>query len=94
MDAGILTIVTLAGLLGLGFLLGLVFFGALWWITHQLLSDGGVLLVLACHLGRFVLLGGALVWAARQGIWPLLAMACGITLARAVTLRQIRSTAP
>lgn len=91
MDAGPLTIVILAGLLGLGFLLGLVFFGALWWITHQLLGGGGVLLVLACHLGRFALLTGALVWAARQGPWPLLAVACGIALARMATLRRIRS---
>lgn len=82
---------TIVGMLVLGFLLGVAFFRALWWITRRLLSGGGVLLVLACHLGRFALLAGVLVWAARLGIGPLLAMAVGITLARVVTLRRIRS---
>lgn len=76
----------------LGFLTGLIFFRALWWTTRRLLGGQGVLLMLACHLGRFALLGGGLVWAARLGTWPLLAMVCGITLARVVTLRQFRST--
>ena len=77
-------------LLCLGFLLGLVFFRALWWTTRRLVSGGGVLLALGCHLGRFVLLAVALVWAARLGVGPLLAMASGITLARVATLRQLR----
>ncbi|MDB5415043.1 MAG: hypothetical protein JWR10_3378 [Rubritepida sp.] len=94
MDAGIVIVTNLILLLGLGVLLGLVFFRALWWITRRLLGGGGVLLVLACHLGRFALLGGALVWAARQGTWPLLAMAAGITLARVATLRQFRNAPP
>lgn len=77
---------------GLGFLVGLIFFRALWWTTRRLLGGKGILLVVACHIGRFALLGSGLVWAARLGIWPLLAMACGITLARVVTLRGFRST--
>lgn len=86
-----MSLASLAGLLGLGFLLGLLFFRALWWTTRRLAGGGAVLLVLACQLGRFALLGVALLWAARLGVWPLLAMAAGITLARMATLRQFRS---
>lgn len=89
-----MSIATLLGLLVLGVLLGLVFFQSLWWITLRLLGGGSARLMLACHLGRFALLGGALVWAARQGIGPLLAMAAGITLARMATLHRSRGTPP
>ena len=78
--------------LGLGLLLGWVFFGGLWWTTRRMLGGGGLPLLLACHVGRFVLLAGGLVWAARLGAWPLLTMAAGITLARVATLRRIRRT--
>lgn len=84
----------LAGMFGLGVLVGLLFFRALWWTTRALVGGGGALLLLACHLGRFALLVGALVWAVGLGAWPLLAMAAGILLARVVTLRQLRSTDP
>ncbi|NKC33606.1 N-ATPase subunit AtpR [Falsiroseomonas selenitidurans] len=77
--------------LGLGLLLGWVFFGALWWTTRRMLGGGAVSLLLVCHVGRFALLAGGLVWAARLGVWPLLAMACGITLARLAMMRGIRS---
>ncbi len=94
MDAGLVSLALPAGMLGLGFLLGLLFFGALWWATRRLVGGGSLLPVIACHLLRFALLGGALVWAARLGAWPLLAMAAGITLARMATLRRFRSAPP
>jgi len=86
-----MSLVTLGGMAGLGFVVGLVFFGLLWWTTRRLIGGGGVLLTLASHLGRFALLVGALVWAAGLGAWPLLAMAAGITLARVATLRRFGS---
>mgnify|MGYP000658954515 CR=1 FL=1 len=87
-----MSLVTLAGLVGLGFLVGLLFFGALWWTTRRLIGGGGAIRLLACHLGRFALLFGALVWAAGLGAWPLLAMAAGIIFARVATVRQLGST--
>lgn len=78
--------------LGFGFLLGWVFFRALWWTTRRMLGGGGGALLLACHVGRIALLAAGLLWAARLGAWPLLAMAGGITLARVATLRRIRNT--
>lgn len=84
----------LTGMLGAGFVLGLAFFAALWWTSRRLVNGGGVLLVVACHLARFAVLAGALMLAALQGAWPLLAMTAGFTLARAATLRRFRSARP
>ncbi len=45
-------------------------------------------------IGRFALLGGMLYLASLAGALPLLAVAGGILLARALVLRRVRATAP
>jgi F1F0 ATPase subunit 2 len=87
-----------AALLGLEFAagigLGLIFFGTLWWATQRLCTDGHPVLVITLMIGRFALLGGMLYLASQAGALPLLAVAGGILLARALVLRRVRAATP
>ena len=77
-----------------GIALGLVYFRTLWWTTQRLCTDGRPVLVITLMIGRFALLGGMLYLASLAGALPLLAVAGGILLARALLLRRVRATAP
>jgi F1F0 ATPase subunit 2 len=87
-----------AGLLCLEFAagigLGLIYFRTLWWTTQRLCTDGRPVLVITLMIGRFALLGGMLYFASLAGALPLLAVASGILLARALVLRHVRAAAP
>lgn len=49
--------------------------------------DGRAWRSLAAHLGRLAVLAAVLVWTARQGAGPLLALAGGLVLARPIAVR-------
>jgi F1F0 ATPase subunit 2 len=77
--------------LAVGICLGLLYFGGLWWNAHLLAAPGGTRMAFAVMAGRFAMLGGALALASWRGAGPLLAMAFGILVARAVVMRQVRA---
>ena len=45
-------------------------------------------------IGRFVLLGGLLALASLEGALPLLMMALGVLIGRAIVMRNTREAAP
>ncbi len=73
-----------------GLLLGTAYFSTLRWTTDRLAAGHGMALTIAAIAARFVLLGGALALASRQGALPLLLMALGVFAARALVLRRLR----
>jgi hypothetical protein len=84
----------LAGFLALGGVGGAFYFYAVWRNALALAGGAGLGRTLAFMLGRFVLLGALLVFAALHGAGPLLASAAGVLTARVWTLRQFRESAP
>jgi F1F0 ATPase subunit 2 len=85
-------VLDLAAHLAGGVVLGTLYFGSLWWSTQRFAAGGRALPVIAATLGRFLLLGAALV--SRAGALPLLATALGILAARAGVMRRVREAAP
>jgi F1F0 ATPase subunit 2 len=73
---------------GVGVLLGLVHFGALWW-NAQLYLHRGALRALAIQLVRFAVLLAGLAGLAKLGALPLLSGALGLLLARALLVRRL-----
>ena len=82
----------LAMYLAVGFSLGLLYFGSLWWNARLFSGSGRLRTVLAMAAARFALLGGALALASLEGAGPLLATALGVLGARAVVLRRVRGS--
>lgn len=83
----------LAGFLAAGFALGLLYFADLWWTVRLFTASGQVPAVIALTIGRFALLGGALVLASLNGAWPLLLVAFGILAGRFAVMRRVREGA-
>lgn len=81
---------TLALNLAAGFGLGTAYFNNLRWTSDRLATGRGAAVTVAVILGRFVLLGGALMLASWQGALPLLLTALGVFIARAVVMRRNR----
>lgn len=77
-----------------GCVLGLLYFGVLWWNVRLLTS--GAKPVMAALLGavRFGGLGCVLFLACHSGVLPLLAMMLGVLAGRAVVVRRLRPEAP
>ncbi|MGD0635850.1 MAG: ATP synthase subunit I [Beijerinckiaceae bacterium] len=71
--------------------LGAVYFNAIWWNARLFARSGLGVAAIALVIGRFVLLGGALVLASLQGAAPLLAMALGVLAIRPVIMRRHRA---
>lgn len=80
--------------LGAGVGLGLLYFHGLWWNICQFAGGGRALTLLFLAIGRFLLLGAALLLVSLAGALPLLATALGVLIARAATLRRVRRWAP
>lgn len=80
--------------LAAGGAVGAVYFRAVWWNVRQFVHGRRLGVVLALALGRLALLGGVLAAAALEGAAPLLAMAGGILIARAVVMRRLRGRTP
>jgi hypothetical protein len=71
-----------------GGLLGLLHFGALWWIA-QLYGRGSALQAFALQMSRFALLLIALAGLAKLGALPLLAAALGLLVSRSLVMRRL-----
>lgn len=80
-------------LLGLivGVLLGLAYFGSLWW-NARLYASGGGLRALAVQMLRLALLVGVLAGLAKLGALPLLTGALGLLAARNLLVRHLGRT--
>ena len=79
-----------AGALAVGFVVGLVYFGALWRATERLVAGGSAVAIIALHLFRLLLIAAVLV----ASVWlggaaALIAAALGITAARQLVSRRI-----
>lgn len=77
-----------------GILLGLLYFGGLWWNTRLFAAGGRMSLSIALLTGRVALLGGLLTLAASAGFGPLLATTLGVLIARFLVMRRLRLPAP
>ena len=89
-----LSLGSLAAHLVIGIGLGILYFGGLWWNTRRFAAGGSLATMAALTAGRFVLLGGLLFLASREGALPLLVMALGVLVARFLVMRRVRQAAP
>jgi F1F0 ATPase subunit 2 len=80
--------------LAAGIALGVLYFRGLWWNVMRLTGDGRVTTTVALMISRFVLLGGLLALASLEGALPLLMMALGVLIGRAIVMRNTREAAP
>ena len=80
--------------LAAGIALGVLYFRGLWWNVRRLTGDGRVTTAVALMIGRFVLLGCLLALASLEGALPLLMMALGVLIGRAIVMRSTREAAP
>lgn len=87
-------VVSLAAHLSAGIALGLAYFAALWQSARLFASGGRTAIAVALTIGRFILLGGALALASFHGALPLLVMALGVLIGRAVVMRRLKEAAP
>ncbi len=91
MDASAMTGALMIALVA-GAILGAAHLASLWW-SVALLRDGRTILGFSVQALRFVALGLALAFIARQGAAPFLAAAFGLLAARALLLRRLRRIA-
>jgi F1F0 ATPase subunit 2 len=87
-------LVGLAAHLTAGVALGLVYFRALWLSARFAVESGRAISALSLTVARIALIGGALTLASLEGASPLLAMALGALIARAVVVRKLGGLAP
>jgi F1F0 ATPase subunit 2 len=87
-------LLSLATHLAVGLMVGMLYFRALWWNTRRIALGGRVTTVIALSIGRFVLLGGLLFLASREGALPLLILALGVLVARFFVMRRVREAMP
>ena len=83
-------LLALAAHLLVGVLLGLVYFSALWWNVQLMGSRGRKAAAIGLMLGRLALMIGLLGLASRDGALPLLLMALGVLIGRAIVMRRLR----
>ncbi|HUW79630.1 MAG TPA: ATP synthase subunit I [Acidocella sp.] len=77
-----------------GFLLGLLYFQAVWWSARLFAENGRTFAAVGLTAARIVLLVGVLALASRQGAMPLLLMALGVLGARPLVMRRHRVIVP
>ncbi|MDR3375930.1 MAG: ATP synthase subunit I [Ancalomicrobiaceae bacterium] len=78
----------------LGFVVGAVYFRALWRTTLWLTEAGHGAATAALTVLRLALLVGSLVVATLQGPLPLMATALGLIVAKIVVVRRVKGTTP
>jgi F1F0 ATPase subunit 2 len=93
MDAARMTAIVIIAHLAAGILLGIAYFTGVWWTARSLVRGSGVRAIAGTAL-RLLLAGTLLVLASREGALPLLAMAAGMLIGRAATLRRLGQAAP
>jgi F1F0 ATPase subunit 2 len=82
-------LVGLAAYLAAGIVLGVLYFRSLWWNVRRFADGGRLFTTISLVIGRFVLLGAALVLVSREGALPLLMAALGVFLARYAVVRSV-----
>ncbi|VFU10068.1 conserved membrane protein of unknown function [Methylocella tundrae] len=87
------TVISLVAYFAGGVALGLAYFAALWQSARLFASGGHTAVAVALTIGRFILLGGALALASLHGAPPLLAMALGVLIGRALVMRRLKEAA-
>lgn len=85
---------TLSAHLIAGILLGLAYFGGLWWNARLFTAGGHARTAILLMAGRIALLGGLLTLASLEGAGPLLFTALGVLIARAVFMRRLPAAGP
>jgi hypothetical protein len=79
--------------LAAGIGLGTLYFRAVWWNARQFALGGRLATTICLTVGRFVLLGAALLLTSLEGALPLLMMALGVLIARFGVMRRLREAA-
>ncbi len=79
--------------LAAGFVLGTAYFKGLWWSVRRFAGGGRMTTIIGLTIGRFVLLGGVLIFVSLEGALPLLMTALGVLGARFVIMRGPREIA-
>ncbi len=74
--------------------LGTLYFYALWWNTHLYINGRGLMLGLLLATSRHLGLAGALTLASLAGAKPLLALTCGVLIARFVVIYRTSEGPP
>jgi F1F0 ATPase subunit 2 len=74
-----------------GCVAGTLYFVCVWWNARLLATRGGTWFTILPLLGRILVLGCVLTFAARQGAMPLLLMALGVFIARFAVMRGLRA---
>jgi F1F0 ATPase subunit 2 len=87
-------VVGLAAHLAAGITLGVLYFRSLWWNVRQYIGGTPVVTTIALTIGRFVLLGGLLTLASREGALPLLMLSLGVMVGRSVVMGRVGEPAP
>jgi F1F0 ATPase subunit 2 len=88
MDAARMTVLVFVAHLAAGILLGIAYFTGVWWSARSLVQGSGAWAIAGTAL-RLLLAGALLAMASRGGALPLLAMAAGVLIGRAATLRRL-----
>jgi hypothetical protein len=91
--AGVPPFVVLSAHLAAGLALGVVYVLAIWKSARLLGEGGSRISVLFLTAARIALLAGSLTLASLEGATPLLAMALGTLIARAIVLRKMSEPA-
>ncbi|HVN63395.1 MAG TPA: ATP synthase subunit I [Candidatus Binataceae bacterium] len=86
MTAGALVIILAYA--ALGALLAAGYFQALGWNVHLYAKDGAAWPALIVHVGRLVVIAGALTICARQGGLPLISTLAGFQIMRTAAIRR------
>jgi F1F0 ATPase subunit 2 len=74
-----------------GTVLGILYFGALWWNARLFAAGGRARTIVLATIGRFALLGGLLALASQEGAMPLLLMALGVFAGRFMIMSKVRA---
>jgi F1F0 ATPase subunit 2 len=77
-----------------GTALGMLYFRGLRSNVRRLTADERLITTIGLMIGRFVLLGVLLTLASLEGALPLLVMALGVLVGRAIFMRSVREFAP
>ncbi len=80
--------------LAAGLALGALYFRSIWWTARRFIGGGRLTAMIAMAVARFSLLGALLTLASLEGALPLLAMALGLLVSRAVVMRGVREVVP
>lgn len=77
-----------------GIAVGMLYFRGLWSNVRRLTADESLITTIGLMIGRFLMLGALLTLASLEGALPLLMIALGVLIGRAIFMRNARESAP